>query len=157
MSWPIEIVESGDARAIHAIRELWTEYWQSLGLSPGFQDFAAELRSLPGKYGPPSGRLLLMRIDGQPAGTAAFRYLSEDACEAKRLYVHTTYRRRGVAGYLLAKLIDEARGCGYRRLYGDTLRTMDAALALYREMGFVEVGPYADNPTPDAIYVRLNL
>jgi putative acetyltransferase len=54
-------------------------------------------------------------------------------------------------------LTEEARRCGYRNLYGDTLETMAPALDLYRRMGFVEVGPYSDNPTPGAIYLCLSL
>jgi GNAT superfamily N-acetyltransferase len=145
------------AADIAAVQELWSEYWQSLGLSLDFQDFAEELRTLPGKYAPPAGRLLLVHMDGNPAATAALRPLRPDACEAKRLYVRTVYRRRGIAGSLLAALIEEARRSGYRHLYGDTLTTMAQALDLYRSMGFVEVGPYSDNPTPDAIYLHLSL
>ncbi len=160
MGWSVDIVDSASASDIAAVRELWTEYWQALSLPPDFQGFAEELRTLPGKYAPPAGRLLLLRIDGQPAGTAAFRALSitpGDACEAKRLYVSPAYRRRGVAGSLLAKLIEEARLSGYRSLYADTLARMSAALDLYRGVGFVEVGPYSENPTPGAIYLRLGL
>src|SRR6476646_7383419 len=71
-----------------------------------------ELCTLPGKYAPPAGRLLLACIDGEPAATAAFRPLRQDACEAKRLYVRPAYRRRGVAGSLLAALVQEARRAG---------------------------------------------
>ena len=157
MDWPVQIVESSDASALSGVKELWTEYCQWAGLSPDFQDFAGELRTLPGKYSRPDGGLLLVQIDGKPAGTAAFRPLSKSACEAKRLYVRTAYRRQGMAGALLTKLIEEARRCGYKDLYGDTLPIMNSALVLYREMGFMEVGPYADNPTPDAIYMHLGL
>jgi len=154
-----EVITSVDASAadIGAVQELWSEYWRSLGLSLDFQDFGEELRALPGKYAPPAGRLLLARIDGEAAATAAFRPLRQDACEAKRLYVRPAYRRRGVAGSLLAALIEETRRAGYRDLYGDTLTTMAQALDLYRNMGFVEVGPYSDNPTPGAIYLHLSL
>jgi GNAT superfamily N-acetyltransferase len=157
MGCTVDIVESASARDIAAVQELWSEYWRSFGLSLDFQNFGEELRTLPGKYAPPAGRLLLVRIDGQPAGTAAFRPLRQDACEGKRLYVRPAYRRRGVAGSLLAELIEEARRSGYRSLYGDTLANMASALDLYRSMGFVEVGPYSDNPTPGAIYLRLSL
>lgn len=157
MAWSIAILGPANDSDIAGIQELWSEYWQSLGLSPDFQNFAEELRSLPGKYAPPAGRLLLVRIDGQPAATAAFRPLSAEACEAKRLYVRPAYRRRGIAGSLLAKLAEEARRSGYHFLYGDTLETMAPALDLYRSIGFVEVGPYSDNPTPGAIYLRLSL
>jgi len=161
MGWSVDIVESVSASDIAAVQELWNQYWQSFGLSFDFQDFADELRTLPGKYAPPAGRLLLARIDGQRAGTAAFRPLqndaSADACEAKRLYVRPAYRRHGLARLLLTRLIEEARRTGYRKLYADTLVTMDSALGLYRSLGFVEVGPYAENPTPGAIYLRLSL
>ena len=154
-----EVITSVNASAadIAAIQELWSEYWRSLGLSLDFQDFGEELRTLPGRYAAPAGRLLLVRIDGEPAATAGFRPLRQDACEAKRLYVRPAYRRRGVAGSLLAALVEEARRAGYRNLYGDTLTSMASALDLYRNMGFVEVGPYSDNPTPGAIYLHLSL
>lgn len=83
--------------------------------------------------------------------------MNQDACEAKRLYVRPEYRRRGVAGFLLARLTQEARFSGYRDMYGDTLANMLPALDLYRSVGFVEVGPYADDPTPGATYLRLPL
>jgi len=157
MGWSIDTVESTSPTDITAVQELWTEYWRSLGLAPDFQDFANELRTLPGKYSPPAGRLLLLRIDGQPAGTAAFRPVGEGACEAKRLYVSPAFRRRGAAGALLTRLTEEARLSGYRDLYGDTLTSMAPALDFHRSRGFVEVGPYSDDPTPGAIYLRLRL
>jgi GNAT superfamily N-acetyltransferase len=155
--WSVEIVESARASDIEAVQELWTEYWKSLHFSPCFQNFDEELRTLPGKYAPPAGRLLLARMDGEPAATAAFRPLRKDACEVKRLYVRPGYRRRGLAGSMLAKLTDEARLSGYRELYGDTLASMASALDFYRSRGFVEVGLYSDDPTPGAIYLRLTL
>jgi len=142
---------------VAAVEELWSEYWRSLGLSLDFQGFGEELRTLPGKYAPPAGCLLLARIDGDPAGTAAFRPLRQEACEAKRLYVRPAFRRRGVAGSLLAALVEEARRAGYRNLFGDTLTSMASALDLYRSIGFVEVGPYSEHPTPGAIYLHLSL
>jgi len=157
MDWTVQVVESGDALAIDAVRELLSAYWESLGFSSEYQSFAEELRELPGKYSPPSGRLLLVRIAGRPAATAAFRRLSAEACEAKRLYVAPAYRHRGIAAALLTRLVEEARGLGYRTLYGDTLPSMASALALYRKMGFVETGPYSETPTPGAIYLRLSL
>jgi putative acetyltransferase len=155
--WTVQVVDSGDAPAIDAVRELWNDYWHALGFPVEFQSFAEELRELPGEYGPPMGRLLLVRIAGRPAATAAFRRLTTEACEAKRLYVTPAYRQRGIASALLTRLVAEARGSGYRTLYGDTMPAMASALVLYRRMGFVETGPYSKNPTPGAIYLRLNL
>jgi GNAT superfamily N-acetyltransferase len=153
----LKIVQAASPAEIVAVEELWLEYWQSFGLPLDFQGFAEELRMLPGKYAPPAGCLLLAQIEGQPAATGAFRRLTRDACEAKRLYVRPTYRRQGLAASLLRKLIEEARVSGYRDLYADTLTSMTSALDLYRRMGFVEVGPYSNTPTPGAVYLHLGL
>jgi len=142
---------------IDAIRALWREYWESLALPPDFQDFAHELATLPGPYAPPRGRLLLALLDGVPAGTAAFRPLTEHACEAKRLYVNPRHRGLGLGPALLTRLIAEARAAGYREMFGDTLTSMTSALQMYFQFGFSEVPPYSSNPTPGAIFLRLAL
>lgn len=150
----IRLAEVAD---IPSIRELWIEYWNSLGLPFAFQGFADEVESLPGRYASPGGCLLLAEVDGAVAATAAFRPLGPRACEAKRLFVRPAFRRRGIAEALLGALIDRARGAGHRHMYGDTLPSMTAAMELYRRLGFEDVGPYAAEPTPGAIYLRLDL
>jgi hypothetical protein len=67
------------------IRSLFQEYTDSLGLDLGFQDYASELRHLPGKYAPPRGRLYLALADGESAGCVAFRPFDDTRCEMKRL------------------------------------------------------------------------
>jgi GNAT superfamily N-acetyltransferase len=140
-----------------AVQSLWREYWESLQFSPCFQNFEEELRSLPGIYAPPKGRLLIASVDDAPAGTAAFRPVDERSCEAKRLYVRPQYRGKRVGRALLDRLVEEARTAGYQNMYGDTLERMTEALTMYRRFGFEETSPYSANPTPGAIYLRLAL
>jgi ribosomal protein S18 acetylase RimI-like enzyme len=58
---------------------------------------------------------------------------------------------------LLEHLIHEARSAGYLELVGDTMPEMTDALALYKRRGFELTGPYSDEPTPGAVYIRLVL
>jgi putative acetyltransferase len=146
------------AADLDAVRALWTEYWASLGLPVRFQNFAAELQSLPGKYCEPRGALALAYIGEKPAGTVALRPLTESACEVKRLYVPPAFRGSGVGRALMRWIIQRAQDCGYTTMYGDTLPSMSDALRMYRDIGFVLIDrPYSDTPTPGAIYLELKL
>ncbi|QRN94691.1 GNAT family N-acetyltransferase [Archangium violaceum] len=147
-----------------AVRALFVEYAESLGFSLGYQGFEAELAELPGKYAPPTGALLLARVDGAAAGTVALRQLAPEICEMKRLYVRPAYRglRTGeglsIGRALAVAILAEARALGYRRLRLDTIAgKMDAAMRLYRSMGFVDIPPYYPSPIPDTAYLELVL
>ncbi len=153
----VQIVSATSAAEIEAVRELFLEYWHFLRFDPSFQDFSAEVTGLPGKYAPPEGRLALALADRLPAGCIAFRRVDETRCEAKRLYVRTQFRQRGIGRTLLRWLIVEARNAGYRELVGDTMPFMTAALLIYRNFGFEPIAAYTHDPTPGAIYLSLNL
>jgi len=147
-----------------AIAELVREYAGSLGFSLEYQDFEAELGDLRAKYGPPGGALLLARVDGDPAGTVALRQLETGIGEMKRLYVRPGFRReRTEAGVsigreLAFRLVEAARACGHRRLRLDTIGPqMEAAIKLYRTMGFTEIAPYYPSPVPGTVYMELVL
>ncbi len=127
------------------------------GFSPCLQDFASEVSGLPGAYASPHGALVLALIGGQAAGCAALRRFDADRGEAKRLYVRPQFRGRGVGRALLDWVKCEARAMGFRELVGDTIPQMAVALAMYDRAGFERTGPYAQVPTPGAIYLRLKL
>jgi putative acetyltransferase len=153
----IVIGEATDKLDITAVGELLLEYQQALGIDLSFQDFASEVRNLPGEYRPPGGRLLLARGDGEAAGCIALRPVAQDVCEMKRLYVRPQFRAAGVGRLLAERLIADARAIGYRRMYLDTLPSMSKAQRLYESLGFQDIPPYRHNPVAGTRYLGLDL
>ena len=139
------------------VRQLFLEYQKALGVDLCFQGFDEELKTLPGKYARPKGRLLLAEDNGSILGVVALRPLEGGDCEMKRLYVRPAGRGRGVGRLLAARLIEEARGEGYSRMLLDTLPSMAEAQALYRSLGFAEIGAYTHNPIGGTLYMALTL
>jgi putative acetyltransferase len=140
-----------------AVESIFREYVASLAEDITFQDFESEFAGLPGKYARPTGVVLLARQDNDVAGAIAYRMTEPGVCEMKRLYVRSAFRGRGLARDLANELIADAREQGYRTMLLDTLASMSAARALYRDLGFVATQPYYDNPLPGVMYMALEL
>ena len=158
----IVIREAASSDEIDLIRTLFREYQQALWVSLCFQGFDAELAALPGDYAPPNGTLLLALRDGQPIGCVAMRPLVDvpgqaREAELKRLYLRPSTRGLGLGRHLACAAIDAARHAGYARIRLDTLSTMEAAQALYAQLGFVETAAYCYNPLPGVRYMALEL
>lgn len=139
------------------VKELFTEYEQSLDIDLDFQDFGAELQALPGKYALPEGALLLAFLDGQAAGCIALRKVSEDIAEMKRLYVRKPYRGYGLGRQLAQMIIDKAKSLGYSSIRLDTVPSMQAAQHLYSSLGFYDIEPYVYNPIDGARFMELRI
>ena len=139
------------------VEALFREYVASLAEDISFQNVDDELSSLPGKYARPTGVVLIARDGKEAAGAVAYRMAEPGVCEMKRLYVRPAFRGRDIGRELANELIDDARERGYRTMLLDTLASMAAARALYRDLGFVPVAPYYDNPLPGVMYMALEL
>lgn len=143
---------------IETIRALFTEYQQWLNVSLCFQGFDKELATLPGKYAPPSGRLYLALSDGEVCGCIALRPMEEaGVCEMKRLYVREPFRGQGIGRMLTERVVTDAREIGYTAMRLDTLKQMESARGLYRQLGFTDIPPYYRNPIDDVVYLELSL
>ena len=139
------------------VEVLFREYIASLSEDISFQNVGDELATLPGKYARPTGVVLIARAGSEAAGAIAYRMVEPGVAEMKRLYVRPAFRGSGLGRELANELIEDARAQGYRTMLLDTLGSMGAARALYRNLGFVPVAPYYDNPLPGVMYMALEL
>ena len=154
----IDLFQATLPEPIEQVRSLFLEYGNSLGFSLCFQSFDEELKTLPGAYAPPNGRLLLARYADHAAGCIALRQLEAGVCEMKRLYVRPDDRGLGMGRMLVDRLIAEARAIGYQRMRLDTVASaMQDAVALYRRMGFQEIAAYSAIPIESALWMELVL
>lgn len=157
----LHIASPLDAAQLEQVRTLFREYATALGVDLCFQNFDAELANLPSEYAPPRGALLLAWVAGEPAGCCALRPLDSvdyaNACEMKRLYVRPQFRGMGLGRRLVETVLDQARAAGFACVLLDTLDDMEAARALYDELGFEDIAPYYYNPIAGAHYLKATL
>lgn len=153
----IEPVRS--AADLAATVRLFEAYAASLGIDLAYQDFATELATMPGKYAPPSGELLLARGgQGSPLGCVALRPLAPDGCcEIKRLYVVPEGRGLGLGRALIEAILAAAVRIGNREVRLDTLPDMAQAIALYRKAGFEPIEAYYDTPVAGTRFLGRSL
>ena len=153
----MEIIDAQTAEQIADVRALFREYERFLDVDLCFQGFEDELATLPGKYAPPDGRLLLATDGGQAAGCVALRRLDQEMCEMKRLFVRPAYRNQGLGRLLATRIVAEATILGYATMRLDTLDRLQDAMRMYASLGFRHCSPNYHNPLPGVVYSERTL
>ena len=169
----LKIIPARSGDDMQVVAQLFTSYADALGVDLTFQNFAAELAGLPGKYAPPHGELLLAYgKDGTTAvGCVALQSLAPapgdgkdgassrtaKCCEMKRLYVAPAARGTGLGRLLVESIVEQARALGYDEMRLDTLEYMARARELYRRLGFVEIVAYYSTPLAGTKFLSLDL
>lgn len=157
----VTLASASSPEDLTIVQALLMEYADALDVDLYFQDFDAELQTLPGAYAPPRGGLLLALVDGAVAGCCALRPLDTadypNAAEMKRLYVRKAFRGFGLGRQLTEGILDVARQAGYACVLLDTLDEMESARALYTDLGFQEIPPYYHNPIAGSHYLKVDI
>jgi GNAT superfamily N-acetyltransferase len=118
-------------------------------------DIEAEIAAgPPPELVPPTGVLLLARVDGEPAGLGGVRHLDTEVAEIKSMYLAPAHRGKGLARQLLTRLEEIAREHGCRASRLDTSGYLTGAVKLYRAAGYHEVPDYNANPKADLWFER---
>lgn len=93
-------------------------------------------------------------------GCGALKELDPEHGEVKSMRTPQAMRRRGAGRAILAHIMAVARARGYKRLSLETgsLEPFYPAHHLYRSVGFLECGPFADyQPDPNSLFMTLEL
>lgn len=157
------IIDAIEADRTGEVRELIEEYlsWM-LSTHPDpemiqsvldSQGVTAELDNLPGRY----ERIWLATVNNEAAGCVMYKGLSATTAEIKRLYVRPSGRGHGFGRRLVEQSIASAKSAGYSEVVLDSDPELTTAIAMYERMGFEYVDAYNNNPSDDAVYMRLSL
>lgn len=97
---------------------------------------------------PPQGAYYLAHDPGGAVvGTGALRTVKPGMGEMKHLYVAPQMRRSGLGRALVMARMEDARAMGMTALVADTFSANFEMRALYKDIGFVEVPPFAESGT----------
>jgi ribosomal protein S18 acetylase RimI-like enzyme len=105
-----------------------------------------ELEGLAASYGPPHGRVLLARHEGEICGCGAYHKLTDEICEMKRLFVPVQFRGRGYGRTLCEALLESAKEDQFKLMRLDTACFLTEAIAMYESLGFRRCAPYNAHP-----------
>ncbi len=152
MLMPIEFSLAGSLADFKSARALFIEYRTELNVDLCFQSFTTEIDNLPAIYSPPTGRLVLARVDGNLAGCVGVKKIDVKTCEMKRLYVKPEFRGKKAGIGLVRKIIEIARELGYKTMRLDTLVSLERAVSIYKHVGFEAIPPYYNNPLPNVLF-----
>ena len=156
----ISVKPARTAQDLQDARELFAAYAAWLNINLDYQDFDTEMKSLPGKYAPPKGEILLARdLNNKAVGCVAVRPLGLQGvyCEMKRLYTIPEGRGHGIGHTLVHDIIDVAVNIGYSEMRLNTLDSMAQAISLYRKFGFVSTDAYYYTPVEKTVFLAKRL
>jgi aspartate racemase len=126
--------------------QLLARYYEELAARfPGGFDVDRTVAAPSAELRPPSGCLLIVRLDGRAIGCGAVRKLDETTAEIKRMWIDPAVRGRGIGRRLLIGLESAAARLGCQLVRLDTSSHLPEALGLYRSTGYSEIPPYNDN------------
>jgi N-acetylglutamate synthase-like GNAT family acetyltransferase len=96
------------------------------------------------------GKVFFAKYGDKIIGTVALIKVSETVFEMAKMAVKPAFRGLGAGEELGKHLIEAAKKLGCKRLFLESNRQLNPALALYKKLGFVEV------PIGETLYSRAN-
>ena len=100
------------------------------------------------------GMILILEIDSEAVGCCALINADAETFEVGKMAVTEVHQGKGLGKILLQSCIDRAKFLGKERLFLETNSKLEAAVRLYRKLGFAELPAQARPPSK---YARVDL
>ncbi len=143
-----EITSQFDSEICEIIRMVGQEFG---AIGEGFGPSDSEVMNMSRYYRLDSkSRYFIAIVDDKVVGgggIAAFNK-SSNVCELRKLFLLSGSRGLGIGAALVNRCLDFAKFAEYKECYLDTLKSMDAAIALYKKVGF----KCLEQPLPGTIH-----
>lgn len=130
------ITPADDLAVARIIRGVMPEFGAD---GPGFAIHDPEVDAMSAAYDRPDAAYFVVELDGRVQGGGGVAPLEggpEVVCELRKMYFLPALRGLGAGAALMQRCLAEARALGFRQVYLETLRGMDAAQKLYERTGF---------------------
>lgn len=112
-------------------------YATESGYNHTFEAYVAEsLAEFAESYNPDKDRLWIAEANNHIVGSIGVVSRSETEAQLRWLLVHPNHRGKGLGRTLLKKAIQFCRKAGYERVYLWTVSSLNAAINLYKSLGF---------------------
>lgn len=85
---------------------------------------------------------IVVYIAEVPAACGAFKELSEDTVEIKRMFTNPEFRKRGLGSAIVKELENWAKDLGYQKAVLETSKELTNAISVYEKNGFQRIPNY---------------
>ena len=84
---------------------------------------------------------VLEEEDGAIIASYGLYLIDKQTCELRKMYLHSSYRGKGLGKLLLEDALAKARQIGFKKMTLETASVLKEAISLYKSYGFVEYEP----------------
>ena len=108
-------------------------------LEPDAESTDADLKDIEQSYFERGGTFYVLEEKaGSIIGAYGLYPLDDRTCELRKMYLHSSYRGKGLGKLLLENALSEARQLGFKAVVLETASVLKEAIGLYKSYGFVE-------------------
>lgn len=131
-----------DNKDCERIAELVFAVLREYDLQPDPESTDADLKNIESSYFERGGAFYVLE-DKPDSIIGAYGLYPQGgaACELRKMYLHKSFRRKGLGKMLLENALAKAREMGFETVTLETASVLVEAIGLYKSYGFVEYEP----------------